>query len=455
MTQKWNLQDIRPTNPRPPRRPAPGVGERPSPQSDRMRDPIDRPTRPSHPEEPDPEFNNLPPVSISDGKKKRRFSYTLALILCVAIVLTGFGISVATGGATITVFPKNRTVTVNAEFTAYRDKQPEELTYEILTLEATGERQVTATGQEEVVTQATGIIEIIKTTPGAERLIKNTRFATSDGKVFRIQESVVVPGAVNNDAGELQSGRIQAEVFADEAGEEYNLSANTRFTIPGFEESGLTELFNSVSAVNPEAFTGGFDGPRFIIDEDELATSRQALQQELRDSLLTKIADSQPTGFTAFDNSIAITYEALPAVQYGDTLVTIREQAILQIPLFRSTDLASFIAKETIVGYNLSEGVRIANPEEIRFSYLSPTTSQSVIANEDSLSFKIVGNTEIVWTYDAEDIIANLVGKEDTAHTVVLGQYPGIERSTIDIKPFWTRTFPSDEAKITLTEVIE
>jgi hypothetical protein len=400
-------------------------------------------------------FNRLPSIGVVDGKKRKRGRLLISIFVGLAIISAGIGISLATSGTTITVFPKHRTVTVNAEFTAFKERQPNELSYEILTLDATGERQVTATGQEEVVTQAEGVIEIIKTTPGAERLIKNTRFATEDGKVFRIQESVVVPGAGTNTSGETIPGRIQATVFADEAGESFNLPANTRFTIPGFRENNLTELFNAMYATNPEPFTGGFSGPRFIIDETELQTARQSLQMELRNSLLEKVNESQPVGFTTFENSVAITYQALPPVQYGDSLVTIREQAILQIPLFRSDDFASFIATESIVGYNRNEPVRIANIHDLTFNYVTATTAQSNIANLESLKFKITGTPQIVWTYDAADIIANLAGKERTAHTVVLGQYPGIERTVIDIKPFWRTSFPTDQSKITLTEVIE
>jgi len=457
MSQKWNLQDIRPTTSRPER---PTASKQPTrPQAipiEKRREPTQQ-SQPQHlsNQETSSTFTNLPNIEIVNKKKRNRFKVILSIILIFFITGSAFGISFLTGGAIINIYPKNRSVTVNAEFSAKKERQPGELTYEILTLEATGERQVSASGQETVQTQSSGFIEITKTTPGAERLIKNTRFQTADGKIFRIQESVVVPGAVAGQSGEASHGRIRAEVFADDVGDSFNIPANQRFTVPGFQESNLTELFNAIYATNAEPFTGGFDGPRFIIDEAELATARQALQLELRNSLLEKLRTSIPVGFTTFESAIALTYSQLPAVQYGDSLVTIREQAVLQIPLFTSVEFASFLATETIVGYSANEGVRIANIEDLRFSYINPTTSQSNIANLSALEFKIVGNPQIVWTFDADDIRNSLAGKERTAHTLVLGKYPGIERSTIDIRPFWKRSFPDNAQKITLNEIIE
>ncbi len=457
MSQKWNLQDIRPTTPRPERPTAPKQPQRPQPISiDKRRTPVHTPHHTETQEQDSsPTFSNLPNIEITNTKKRSRFKVVLSVIILFFVITSALGISFLTGGAVINVFPKNRVVTVNAEFVAAKERQPGELAYEILTLEATGERQVSASGQETIQSQASGFIEIVKTTPGPERLIKNTRFQTSDGKVYRIQESVVVPGAVAGQSGEASYGRIRAEVFADDVGDSYNIPANQRFSVPGFQESNLPELFNSIYATNEEPFTGGFDGPRFIIDETELATARQALQVELRNSLLEKLRSSVPVGFSTFESAVALTYSELPAVQYGDSLVTIREQAVLQIPLFVASDFASFIATETIVGYGANEGVRIANVDDLRFSYVNATTSQTNIANLPTLEFKIVGNPQIVWTFDAEDIRNSLAGKERTAHTLVLGKYPGIERSTIDIRPFWQRSFPDNVQKIILNEIIE
>jgi len=452
MNQKWNLQDIRPANTSNTRRPT-----RPESLDGRnVHPPQNRPTRQTSQtkEVNDESFHSLPSVPVIDGKRNSRFKI-FAGIFCVVLIIVGaIGISTLQSGAVITLYPKHRTITVNSEFIAQKERAVGELSYEVLSLQADGERQVTATGQEEVTVQATGIIDIYNTGSNAERLIKNTRFRTPDGLVFRITESALVPPATTID-GRQVPGRTQAEVFADQSGQEYNIPAETRMDVPGYQENNLTDLYNSIYAINPSAFTNGFSGPRFIINEQELATARQELQQELRNELLEKIQINKPAGFTVFENAASIVYTELPAVQYGGDLVTIKERAELQIPLFQDAEFASFIAQASIVGFDLSRDfVRIENPEELRFTYVDPSQERTSIKDREQLEFKIVGNPKIVWTYDEADIRSSLLGKEQTAHVQVFGKYPGIERSEINIRPFWSRTFPSSADKIQINESV-
>jgi hypothetical protein len=397
---------------------------------------------------------DIPSIVIDDGNKSSKNRLVLSVVLFVVIVGSAIGLSALMGKTELTLYPEFRQPNVSAEFTAYPDKRADALSYEIMTLEATGERQVKATGQIQVEQQTTGMIEIVKTTPGAERLIKNTRFRSPDGLVFRIQESVVVPGAVNDGSGGSVPGTIQAEVFAEEAGEEYNLVAGTQFDVPGFKEGGFTDLYNGISARNPATFTGGFNGPQFQIDESELSTARQALQMELRDNLLTRIDSEKPADFVAFKDAVAITYNQLPAVEYGQDLVTIKEQALLQIPLFQEIEFGSFIAKETVATYDGGD-VRVDDPGELKFNYTNPTTSVSVIANEPALEFRLTGKPLLIWEYDAVKLTKDIAGLPKTSINNAITAYGGIRAAKVHITPFWQQTFPENSEDIIVIEELK
>ena len=439
MSQKWNLQDIRPAEPR----------KRRVPPANRMNQKSDLEAPVMHDSRED-----IPNVVIEDGTKKNSRHIYIAVLLFVLIVGGAVGLSAILGKTELTIFPENREPTISAEFTAYPDKREDSLSYEVMTLEQTSESQVKASGQVEIKEQATGVIEITKTTPGAERLIKNTRFRSPEGLIFRIQESVVVPGAVEDESGAKVPGRIQAQVFADEVGEQYNLNAGQRFDIPGFEENGFDALYAAIKAENTQPFTGGFDGLQFQIDEDELTTARQALQVELRDTLLARVDNERPSDFIAFLGSIAITYNELPAVEYGTDLVTIKEQAILQIPLFQSTEFASYLAAEAVATY---EGgpVRIEDPTTLTFNYTDPSMNASVIANEPSLTFDLSGKPLLVWEYDADKLAGDLAGLPKTAIDNAIAAYTGIRAARVRITPFWQRSFPEDPEEIIIIEKLD
>lgn len=445
MTQKWNLQDIRPVEARQPRKVVP---------KEVSHKVINRPNlNPSEYNSGD-NGDEVGTIIIKDKKKTNQFNFTLIGVL--AVVLIG-GIIASTAFLskfTLTIVPQFKEPNVNAEFTAYPDRRDDALTYEIMTLEQSGERQVKATGQENVQSQAKGFIEISKTTSGSERLIKNTRFRSPDGLIYRIQESVVVPGAMKDSSGALVPGSIRAEVFADAVGDQYNLPVGTKFDVPGFKDSGLTELYTSIHAENKEPFTGGYNGPKFMIDENELSTAKQALQMELRDALLAKIESEKPADFVVFKDAVAISYNDLPTVEYGEDLVTIKVQAVLQLPLFKNSDFSGFMAKETIPTYE-GESVRIRNTGDLKFSYTDSSISSTNIANLPSLTFNIVGKPLVVWEYNTEKLQKDLAGKQMTAVNTVLSGYTEIEKASVTTKPFWSRSFPEEPTKINIIESLD
>jgi hypothetical protein len=434
MTQKWNLQDIRPAQPRKRRITTEDVVE----------------VAPKPTQLPREEAEEEMSIKIVDGNKKKSKSLVYAVGIFILIVGGGLLASALMGGAEVTVFPRHREPNVNATFEAMRTPQPEELAFEIMTLEAEGERQVTASGEEMVSTQALGTIFIYnEQQPDPIRLVTNTRFEAPGGLIFKVKDPAIVPGYTTDASGKKIPGVTTAEVYADAVGEQYNIGPS-RFTIPGFK--GEPE-YNTIYAESTSAFTGGFSGMKFIIDPAELEVAQQALRTELRNSLLTRIAAEKPAGFVLFPDAVTFTYESLPSVAYGDNLATIKEKVLLRIPLFKEDEFAKFLAVATIPGYE-GNPVRIDNYDTFTFAYTNATTSSSDISNETSISFNLTGKPQIIWTFDAEKLKADLVNANKTALTTVLGGYPAIEKANAVIRPFWKTKFPTKIDEIEVKEEI-
>jgi hypothetical protein len=389
-------------------------------------------------------------IRIVDGNKQKNKSLVYALAVFIFIVGGGLLASALMGGADVTVYPRHREPNVNAEFEALRTPQPEELAYEIMTLEAEGERQVTASGEEMVTSQAVGTIFIYneqQTDP--IRLVTNTRFESPAGLIYKIKDSAVVPG-YTMDGTKKVPGVTTAEVYADQVGEQYNIGPS-KFTIPGFKDE---PEYSTIYAESTSNFTGGFNGMKFLIDPAELEVAQQALRTELRNSLLERIDAEKPAGFVLFKDAVTFTYESLPSVEYGENLATIKEKVLLRIPLFKEDEFAGFIAQATVPGYE-GEQVRIDNYDTFTFAYTNATTSSSDISNATSLAFSLSGKPQIIWKFDAEKLKADLVNANKTALTSVLGAYPAIERANAVIRPFWKTKFPTRIEEIKVIEVVE
>ncbi|MFT7507404.1 MAG: hypothetical protein ACI92I_000554 [Acidimicrobiales bacterium] len=435
MTQKWNLQDIKPAQPR----------KRRTPVNDTN---LQKRESPLHATRKD--ASDVMSIDIVDGNKRKRKTLLYAIIIFIIVVGGGLLSSSLMEGAKVEVRPIHKEPNVNASFEAFISPQPNELTYEIMTHEEAGESQVEATGQEEVKKQSEGTIIVYnKHQSKSLRLVTNTRFE-SEGLTFRIKDSAVIPGYTKDESGNIVPGTIIAEVFADEVGEQYNLGPS-RFTIPGFQ--GEPE-FDNLYAESIETFQGGFDGMRFIIDDSQLQTAQQSLRLELRNLLLKKVEAEKPAGFILFTDAVTFTYESLPAVEYGDNLATIKEKVIMRIPLFKDEDFAKFLAVATIPGYE-GEDVRIAESQVIDFTYSTASTSAYDISKDTSISFRLTGRPQIIWEYDVEKLKTDLLDKNKTALKPILSGYPAIEKAEAIIRPFWKTKFPRKIEEIEIYEIID
>ncbi len=436
MTQKWNLQDIRPAQTRKRHEGNPSV----SPVLQKSRQPIIA-------EQADAEETMS--IHIVDGNKKQSRSLFIAIALFIFIAGGGLFASFLLGGAEVTVYPRHEEPNLNAQFEAKKIPQAKELTYEIMTLNAEGERQVKASGEEQVTSQAKGTLFIYNEQQKEPlRLVTNTRFESADGKIFKIKDSAVVPGYTLDGTKKIP-GVTTAEVYADQPGEEYN-KAPGKFTVPGFKDS---PEYTTIYAQSTETFTGGFNGKRFKIEESELQTAQQALQTELRNSLLERIFAEKPAGFVLLKDAVAFTYESLPSVAYGENLATIKEQVTLRIPVFKEDTFAQFIARQTVTTYD-EEPVRIFDTSVLTFAYTNSTISASDISLLSGFSFTISGKPQIIWKYDSEKLKSQLVNAPKSSINTVLGEFKAIKKAHAVIRPFWKTKFPTDIKEISIIEVI-
>lgn len=448
MTQKWNLQDIQPARPSKPARqrrteptPAPTIRQ----QAENNETSLS--TAPVK-KQPAPNMVIRPPKRISRNFRTKivPIGAVLLLVGADAVVFGGFF-----DETTLTVYPEHRTVPVSATIAASRDAQPNTLPYELLTITQTTQTQVPATGRVEVESAASGEISISKNTPGSERLIKNTRFRSPDGLIFRITESVVVPGSTTDSNGNVVPGTITASVFADDIGADYNLIANTLFDIPGFQEGGFTELFESISASNATAFSGGYVGPQFEIADETLETARAAMQKELHSSLLAELQTQQPTGSVIFPNSEQISFQTIEATEVSSEMVSVQEQGVLQVPVFTEASLAEYLANATISTYDDSM-IRITDPNDLTFAHTSTTESPFVT---EPFSFTLTGTPIFVWEYDEQSLRNDLSGLPKSALRNVITAYDSIAGAQVTMKPFWRTRFPVVTEDIEISEEIK
>lgn len=299
---------------------------------------------------------------------------------------------------------------------------------------------VPSTGREVVEDRASGTIVVQNAySTESQRLIANTRFEASDGRIYRIRAPIVIPGyTVRN--GEKIPGEIRTTVYADEAGDAYNKMAAT-FTIPGLKESGQSDMYSLITAKTEDPLTGGFVGERPVISR----ASREAATTELKNDL-DRLARAQllsevPEGMFIFADTVEVVFRELPDI-YTDNEAKIALEATAQAPQFSETEIATLIASENGIS---TEGRLILSPRE------NFTFEVSESNTEGNLSVKMLGEGSVEPYFDQSAFIEDLLGKNQRSVSATMVLYPAISDLKVRVYPFWRQSLPKSSDRFNIT----
>ncbi|MEJ0053206.1 MAG: hypothetical protein WDN10_00560 [bacterium] len=384
---------------------------------------------------PEASYRQAPPPQqpMYGGPSPRRFPYATALIALVIIALS-VGALYLFSGAKVTIDPSSDTVAVAGTYSATASGGA--LPFEVISVQKIGTQSVPGEGTETVNQAAQGTATVFNTQKTPQRLITNTRFETPAGLIFRIHAPIVVPAAKDANT----PGSVTATLYADAAGESYNIGATT-FTLPGLAGS---PAFTAVTAKSSGPMAGGFTGTRPKVAEATANTARGTLKTALQGDLVTALKAEIPAGYVLLPGATFTSYQDLPnAAGANGTSVDVKEQGTATAVVFPSAPLASAIAAQVLPGYN-GEPVNIPDAGKL---VLTPSTGAPA-EGATTFDFTLSGNTTIVWTVDPARIASAVAGKTREAAQVVLSGFPEVKRALLVLRPFWTGAFPGDPKDI-------
>ncbi|MBP9711201.1 MAG: hypothetical protein KBD50_03010 [Candidatus Pacebacteria bacterium] len=372
------------------------------------------------------------------GKGKRRL-----LILGVAIVIIcavgGLLLSTLFAGATITVYPREAQVAVPASLSAQPNAPIGTLSYEVMTVTRSASTTVQATGSKNVSRAASGTVTIYNSFgTETQRLIANTRFEAPDGKIYRVRDSVVVPGMKGT-----TPGTATVTVFADSAGASYNRSEKTRFTVPGFKGDPRYEKFYAETS----SIVGGYVGPEPTVAAADLTKAREALQQGLAQAAQTSLGSQIPTGYLPVPGTLQVTYSEISQAPGQESTAILGQSATMSAAIVSQEMLASVIAKQTVQDYQ-GEPVMIKDPSSVIMSVASSTQLSA-----GRITIDLQGSPTLVWRYDSEKLVTSLLGKNKGEFESIIESFaPAIMRAEAKLRPFWDTSFPSEREKVKIEE---
>ncbi len=319
--------------------------------------------------------------------------------------------------------------------------------FETMEIKVTKENSTQATGVKNIATKASGTIVVYNSfSSKSQKLIATTRFEAPDGKIYRIKKSIIVPGAKIID-GEVQPSSIEAVVYADKPGEEYNKEL-TDFTIPGFKGGPRYEKFYARSKTT---MAGGFSGEVPVVSDSDFNNLKNSLEASIRTALLEKAVEKKPEGFLLYSGAIQITFSENEAQNSTDLISTNPEFKIKETGTLYAVLIPENILSKILVGKYLGEDmlgkVKINNLEKLDFDLIS------LDKEKQSMVFKLSGNANFVWILDEAKLKEALIASPERLEEV-FKNYPAIDHASIVFSPSWWRFFPEKESKIRIEEIV-
>jgi hypothetical protein len=327
------------------------------------------------------------PLNLSTNRPPRFPYKTLGIsILVIAVSIVAlFYFSVAK----IEIIPSTVSVAVQSSFTA--EKSGGTLPFEIITAQKIASQSVKGSGTKTINSFAEGTITVYNTQTQSQKLIANTRFATSAGLIFRVRSAITIPGGSQD-----KPGNITAKVFADKEGVSYNIGP-TSFTIPGFAG---TPQASQVYARSITAMTGGASGVVPVVDTALETQARSALKTALAPDLSASIQTRIPPGYLMLPGSATTVYEELTSVPSSTTgMVEVKEQGTVTAVIFPSAALAKAIASSVPSLEYQGEQLIIASTDNLLLAAVNMPDPDAKI-----FSFTLAGTAQLVYAVDASRI---------------------------------------------------
>jgi len=370
----------------------------------------------------------------------------VATALFIIVLLNAFA------GATVKITPKQERAFIEGTFSAFRGGgSDDEMAIAFEVMDVTGESsiEIPATEERNSERRASGTIVIYNNHSTSEqRLVKKTRFEDTEGHIYRVNESIIVPGMRTED-GKVVPGSIEVTVYADEPGENYNIGL-ADFTLPGFKGS---PQYDKIYARSKTPMTGGFVGLEKVASLDAVAAAQQELEKKLSEKLLSDARSQTPDGSILAEYATIHTFERLDPVPSDNgkgMKVTVR--GTLHVMVFEGKELARFIARRSIATYDDAD-VYFSDPSQLTIGIVPEGEEHLVI--DDAVTVSLGGTPYIVWDVDKKEVLSAIIGRSKKEFDETMKKFSAIASAQASLHPFWKGEFPEDAKDISIVQIID
>ena len=240
-------------------------------------------------------------------------------------------------------------------------------------------------------------------------------------------------------------GLLPATVYADQAGEEYNIGPSD-FTLPGLKGGAR---FEKVFAKSKSAMSGGSSGNIRVVKKEDIDSVRASINEKIKNRLTEMFSKQKPEGYVLFDDAVKIEYiENSDNPKVGDSsgrAMTFKVKGSATGYLFKKDALSKALTDDNagdLKKVPKNDPILVENIESLDFSLISAD------AKNKEITVRLKGNADFVWTVDTAKLLEEMLNYKGKDYTSVFQNYPAIAKASIVQSPKWWPRFPKDKSKI-------
>lgn len=380
---------------------------------------------------------SFPKFSAAGSGTKRWFEVILVISAAAVLFLVANEVLPVVD---VRIQPRTEAISLSFPATVRVDtKSPEDIEGQKVSVQASDERTVAASGSETATARASGTLTIFNAYSSApQSLVASTRFVSQDGKLFRLNETIVVPGT-SVEGGQIKPSSIEAEVTADEAGPEYNIGPSS-FSIPGFQG---TPKYTAFTAKSTKAMTGGAKGVVKVVTADDVAKAQEGLPGAVSKKLADLFSKQVPNDLRILEDAIVENIAVTTDVTTGDRAeqVVAHAEGMRTVIAFRDADIQA--KAQALLGERIPDTTEIV-PGKLT---LTPTV-KSRDFDKGILKLDIAVGAQAAWKVDMDKVRQAIAGKREGEIRGWLASQEEIESATVRFSPFWVRSAPKNVKRI-------
>ena len=404
--------------------------------------------KPVEPAEPRVIFRRrdmMPREEIEEHRGGISFSWKFIVVSFVAAgAVAGAGFYALSPRLTLTIMPKKETLRFDFPATADSkiskvDVSKARIPGQLVQMEKEVTGEFPATGKQEGETKAQGEITLYNEFgSSSQTLVRNTRFETKDGKIFRLKEAMVIPGATVSGGKVTAPGVITAAVIADQPGALYNIGSSD-FTIPGFAGG---PKFTGFYGKSSKPMAGGGAGGGFAVTTEDSGQARSALAKALEGQLVEYINANVPRESTVLAGArVEGAQEFSADAPDANGKFRARLKASYEVFAFQESDVSA-LAEDHLSRRLLETQETVAGTRVVSYA------NEALNSAKTALSFTVKVNELAAGVINEEEIRAEVAGKGWSEVEGMLKENDAVESAEVTFWPRWISLAPDNPKRI-------